>query len=216
MLIEPYTWTKILHVLAFAAGLGGAICADLFLLSRAVFRPIQQNTLATVHLIGNIVMVGLVLLWSTGVMLVAIAYANNPAVMLNEKLWVKVFVVVILTLNAAVIHGVAMPTLDNQIGRRFFDGIPLGRRFVLVAAGGVSTVSWLFLTMLGVAKELDRTTPAYQLLACYYGALLAALVPLAALAILAGRWHSPGHSVPFPPRKPAPFSLRHGRHAEAA
>jgi hypothetical protein len=179
---------KAIHIVALAVAFGGAIAADLFFLTRAVFRPIESATIAVGHFLGEIVAAGLVVLWFTGIMLVATAYHADPQVIYNEKLWVKIFIVTILTVNAFVIHGIVLPTVAEQEGRRLFDYMPLSKRLVLAASGATSVVSWLFPTVLGTAKELNFKVPGYQILGCYYVALVVAAVGLSLLAVTVGRW----------------------------
>ncbi len=186
--IELYTWVKAIHIVALAVAFGGAIAADLFFLTRAVFRPIEASTIAVGHFLAEIVATGLVVLWLTGIMLVMTAYNADPQVLYNEKLWVKIFIVTVLTVNAVVIHGTVLPSVAEQEGRRLFDFMPLGKRLVLALAGATSMVSWLFPTLLGTAKELNFKVPGYQILGCYYVALVVAAAGVSLLAIAVGRW----------------------------
>lgn len=208
--IELYTWVKTVHLVALAVAFGGAIAADLFFLSRAVFRPIESSTVNVGHFLGEVVAAGLVVLWFTGILLIATAYSSNPAFITNEKLWVKVFIVAVLTINAFVIHNIVLPTVAEQEGHRLFDYMPLGKRILLAVAGATSTVSWLFPTLLGTAKELNYKVPAYQLLSCYYVALMLAACGLAALAVVVGRWREApaGAGAPVTRLRPQEVAVR--------
>jgi hypothetical protein len=132
-------------------------------------------------------MIGLVALWATGILLAIEIYQANPEFVTNEKFWVKVFIVAVLSLNGLIIHNVVLPHVVGQQGRRLFDGLGVRKRLALAAAGGVSFVSWMFPLFLGAAKELSYVAPARQLMEAYGLALAAAIAGLSILALTLGR-----------------------------
>lgn len=187
MPIETLTLLKTAHLLALAAALGPALAADALLVRRGMLRPITAATVEVARFLAQVVAVGLVALWATGIPLAVRTYQANPDFVTNEKFWVKVFIVAVLSVNGLIIHSLVLPHLTRQQGRRLFDGLGVRTRLALAAAGGVSFVSWMFPLYLGVAKELSYVTPASQLMEAYGAALAAAVTGLSILALTAGR-----------------------------
>ena len=191
MPIEMLTLLKTAHLLAIAAALGSALAADALLLSRGVFRPITAATTEMARFLAQLVLVGLVAIWTTGIPLAMEVYQANPEFFTNEKFWVKVFIVVVLSANGLLIHHVVLPHVASQQGRRLFDGLGVRKRLALAAVGGVSFVSWMFPMFLGAAKELSYVVPAYQLMEAYCAALAAVITGLSILVLTAGRAAAP-------------------------
>lgn len=185
--VEPLTLLKTAHLLAVASALGAALATDALFLFRGVLRPITAATVEAGRFLARIVTVGLVALWVTGIPFTVKVYQGNPEFVGNEKFWVKIFIVVVLSLNAFLIHHLVLPRIEDQEGRRLFDGLSVGERLALAASGGVSFVSWMFPTFLGAAKELSYVVPADQLLIAYGAAIAAVATGLSIMALAAGR-----------------------------
>ncbi len=199
MPVETLTLLKTAHLLALAAALGPALATDALLVRRGVFRPITALTIEMTRFLSKVVLVGLVAVWATGILLALEVYQGKPEFLTNEKFWVKVFIVGVLSLNGLIIHKVVLPLVASQQGHRLFDGLEVSRRLALAAAGGVSFVSWMFPLLLGAAKELSYVTPASQLMEAYGAALIVAVTGLSILALTTGR---PAASIAFEPRYP--------------
>ena len=189
--VEPLTLLKAAHLLAVATGLGAALATDALFLFRGVLRPITAATIEAGRFLAQIVTIGLVALWVTGIPFAIRIYQENPEFIGNEKFWVKIFIVVVLSLNAFLIHHLVLPRIEDQEGRRLFDGLSVGERLALAASGGVSFVSWMFPTFLGAAKELSYVVPADQLLIAYYVTLAAVVTGLSILALASRRPNGP-------------------------
>lgn len=187
MHIEMLTLLKTAHLLAIAAALGTALAADTLLVLRGVFRPITAGTIEMAEFLAHFVLLGLVGVWATGIPLAMEVYQVNPEFFTNEKFWVKVIIVVVLSINGLIVHNTVLPLVKSQRGRRLFDGIDVPKRLALAAVGGLSSTSWVFPLFLGVAKELSYVVPAYRLMEAYAVALAAATVGLAVLALATGR-----------------------------
>jgi len=187
MPIEMLTVLKTAHLLAIAAALGSALAADALLVLRGVFRPITAVTMETARFLAQFVLVGLVAVWATGIPLAIKIYQANPEFVGNDKFWVKVFIVAVLSINGLIIHRIVLPHVAAQQGRRLFDGLGSRKRLALAAVGGVSFVSWMFPMFLGAAKELSYVVPAHQLMEAYCLTLAAAVTALSVLALTVGR-----------------------------
>ncbi len=183
--IQLVTWLQIAHLVALALALGAAFAADVLFVTRATFRPVDRTTLIIADYLSRIVAGGLAGLWATGIALAVVQASANPAFLGNEKFWAKVFIVVVLTVNAGLIHDVVLPRARAQLGRPLSDGISLGDRLIFALAGALSASSWIFPTVLGAARELNNRTPAHEILTCYYAAAALAFAGILALSYLA-------------------------------
>ena len=177
-LIQLHTSLVILHLIAMTVGFGCAVAADYLVLRGAVLRPVTPDLLRTARQLGWIVTLGLAALWVTGAALVAEMHMAGQPILANEKLWAKIAIVCALTGNALIIHGVVMPRLEAQMGRRFFEGLAARHRATAVMAGAVSLTSWIFPLVLGCAREWNGVVP--------YGTILAGYVSTLAVVIVAG------------------------------
>jgi hypothetical protein len=199
MSVEPLTYLRTAHLLALAAALGPALAADALLVLRGMFRPITAATIEVARFLARVVLVGLVAVWATGILLAVEIYRGHPDFLTNEKFWVKVIIVAVLSINGLIVHTVVLPQVASQQGRRLFDGLGAGRRLALAAAGGVSFVSWIVPLFLGTAKELSYVASATQLMEAYCAALILAVTGLSILAMATGRAAA---SIAYEPRHP--------------
>jgi hypothetical protein len=184
------TWIKFSHLLVLAIALGGALTADYIIVRRAILAPITRSNIELVKFLAGLVAVGLLGLWATGVVLALETQSQNPLFYTNQKFWAKVFIVVVLTVNAFVIHGIVLPKLERQEGRKLFDGLSFLETLTLCVVGGISFTSWMYPTILGLARELSFKTPGVEILASYYVVLLGAILANYTLAMLSLKNHA--------------------------
>jgi hypothetical protein len=161
------TFIKIFHLLGLVMGFGGAVLLDGTIFTRGVIRPVSHYTIHQAEVLSRIVSFGLVLLWSTGIALIWINLAEKPEYLTNEKLWAKIFIVVLLTMNGVFIHKKVMPLLKQRVGKRLFDNVGKLQLALLTFIGSVSFVSWTTPFILGKASELNYVTPMWIILAAY-------------------------------------------------
>lgn len=170
-----------LHLIGLALGLGSASLVDLLILRALIRRRFEPAEISFVHLASAVVTAGLALLWLSGLGLLASFSAFDLTALQNPKLWVKILVVAVLSLNGLAIHAYALPLIGRQSGRGLFDGVTRMNSCLLLAIGAVSATSWYVPLFLGIAKPLNFVVPATPLLLSY-GAVLAAGL-MAALVI---------------------------------
>jgi hypothetical protein len=114
-------------------------------------------------------------------------WETTPAYHTNQKLWAKVAIVAVLTLNAFIIHGNILPRLQQQIGRRLFSGLTLREQITFVASSSVSGVSWYVPLVLGPARELSYVVPFATIILAYIWLLNATGFAILCVAIWATR-----------------------------
>ena len=166
------------HLLAASMALGAIVATDLRLLSKLA----QDRTRIAPpnEFVARIVVVALVVLYATGAAIVWQGVLERPDYLANPKLQAKLALVVLLTINAFVLHRLTFPRLAR--GRRVArwhasDWIAIG------IPVGASNFLWMFVAFLGVARAWNGTVSFGDVMAV--AAVAYALAQGAVFAILA-------------------------------
>jgi len=142
------------HLLAASMALGAIVATDLRLLSKLA----QDRTRIAPpnEFVARIVVVALLVLYATGAAIVWHGVLEHPDYLANPKLQAKLALVVLLTINAFVLHRLTFPRLAR--GRR----VARWHASDWIAVGipvGVSNFLWMFVAFLGVARAWNDTMP---------------------------------------------------------
>ena len=164
----------LLHLAGLIMGLGGAILADFTTLTRGVIRPVSAYTVHQVEFLSRIVSIGLTLLWLSGMAIIWLNTNAHPEYITNQKLWAKVAIVAILTVNGFAVHRLVLPHLRNSLGYRLFDDVSTAYIAKMTLVGAFSFVSWTMPFVLAKASNLNYVTPVGTILAAYAGLILVA------------------------------------------
>jgi hypothetical protein len=177
------------HLLATSMALGAIVATDLRLLSK-----LSQDKVRIAPpnpFVARIVMLALLLLYVTGGAIILQGVIDRPDYLDNPKLQAKIGLVIVLTLNAFVLHHVTFPRLAR--GRRVprwtvIDWI------VIAVPVATSNFLWMFCAFLGIARPWNHVVPLRDVLEI--AAALYLFVQLAVVTILAmaGRNPRPDHS----------------------
>jgi len=142
------------HLLAASMALGAIVATDLRLLSKLA----QDRTRIAPpnEFVARIVVVALGVLYATGAAIVWQGAVERAEYLDNPKLQAKLVLVVLLTINAFVLHRLTFPRLAR--GRRVArwhasDWIAIGLPV------GVSNFLWMFVAFLGIARPWNNTMP---------------------------------------------------------
>ncbi|WP_339776648.1 hypothetical protein [uncultured Thalassospira sp.] len=140
-----YQAVLIAHLFSFAFAIVLVAKADLAMLSGAYHtgrRNLARDARNTAF--------WLALLWISGLALIGMGIGfNASAIMANGKVFAKVTVVAILTLNGLFLHFYAFPFFAGSRGK--ITGFQI---LVCSASGAISSVSWLFASLFGVARKV--------------------------------------------------------------
>lgn len=170
-----------LHLLAASMALGAIVATDLRLLSKLAqdrVRIAPPNAF-----VARIVMLALLLLYVTGGALVGTGWLQDPATLANPKLQAKVLFVVLLTLNAFVLHRLTFPRLAR--GRRVARWRPADWLVVAVPVA-LSNFLWMFCAFLGTARAWNHTVSFGDVVAVAVALYLVAQVSVFAILAVAG------------------------------
>ena len=167
------TFIKIFHLIGLIMGFGGAVLLDITIFKHGVLRPISKYTIHQTELLSRFVTWGLILLWSTGLGLIALNMMDKPEYLTNQKLWAKMAIVVLLTINGVFVHNRVLPILREKVGQRIFEMAKKRETLLLTLVGSVSFVSWTTPFILGKASELNYVTLMWIIMAAYFAAVIA-------------------------------------------
>jgi hypothetical protein len=172
--VRGLTLLVAVHILGVCFGLGGATMLDFWILRWLRWGGLPGEIARIFNYVSKVCTVGLLLLWLSGLGFLALYAAESPEKLGNPKLWAKVTVVLVLTLNGLVIHHAVLPGVLRDVGRPMFQGLPGPRAGVFLVSGAVSGVSWYAAFALGVMRELNGTVAYGLLIGLWLTAIVAA------------------------------------------
>jgi hypothetical protein len=169
------------HLLATCLALGTIVAADIRLLGRlsqARVRIAPPNPF-----VMRLISLALALLYLTGGCLLWTGWSADPTYLSNPKLQGKLLLVLLLSLNALVLHHITFPGLAR--GRRVARW--KARDFMRVAVPvALSNALWMYCAFLGIARPWNHTVSLTFVLgtaaACFGVALLGVCAVLAVAA----------------------------------
>jgi len=168
------------HLFFVALGFGCAARLDLefFLSRKAPPSDVLLNDAERSHRLIILAMIGM---WTTGI---ALIYLRTGFVFENisPKLWTKVIVVTVLSVNSLVISKFAMPRLHAYADVPVM-AIPMRSKLPMAVVSAVSTISWLSALALGAVATL-KTQPWDVLLPIFGAAYSAAIIAAIAVCIV--------------------------------
>ena len=168
------------HLIATCIAVGSLLIKDLellFLKGRPLFPREKTGLIHT----AQVIFLSLCALWVSGLLLVVVGLLENAQYLANEKLWAKVTVVCLLTLNGVLLHFYSFPRV---VSRQGLVGLSGSEQTLVMFSGAVSTSSWLFACFLGIARPLNFTVPYEQVMLGYGVFVLFALIVSSHMLVL--------------------------------
>ncbi|WP_245442611.1 hypothetical protein [Methylobacterium terrae] len=172
--VRVLTLLVAVHLIGLCFGLGGATMLDFWILRWMRWGSLPGEIARIFLFVSKVVSVGLGLLWASGLGFLAVYAVEAPDKFDNPKLWAKIAVVLVLTINGLLIHAVVLPGVLRDLSRPMLDGVSGRHTAIFLVSGAVSGVSWYAAFALGLVRELNGTVPAALLLALWLAAVLAA------------------------------------------
>ena len=170
------TGLLLLHLLGLVLGVGTATLLDLFIARSLYSGRFSKEQFDFVAFSSRLVFAGLFLLWISGLSFLLYYAYENPTGLENPKVWAKISIVAILSLNGLYIHKVVLPELKRNAGVSIFHRTSKVKRSMILASAAVSVVSWYAPLVIGTAKELNFTVSAPAILIAYFVALALAVL----------------------------------------
>jgi hypothetical protein len=178
------------HLLGTSLALGAIVATDIRLLGRladARVRIAPPNPF-----VMRLISLALALLYLTGACLLWLGWSDDPAYLSNPKLQGKLILVLLLSVNALVLHHITFPGLAR--GRRVARW--KARDFMRVALPvALSNALWMYCAFLGIARPWNHTVTLEFVLttgAAVFGVALAGVCALLAVAAQDRTGREPG------------------------
>jgi hypothetical protein len=185
------TGLRVVHFCGLVLGVGAATLLDLIIARFILMRGISFEHVYVVDFSSKIVTIGLGLLWVSGIGFLVHYGVFEPAKLQNPKIWAKIAIVAVLSVNGLLVHYFVLPRIRNQVGKRLLDGLsPIDCSLVLLA-GTVSVISWYVPLILGAIPQLNYVVPAEVILSSYALLLIAVNTVIQGAIVFFG-----GYSIP--------------------
>lgn len=159
------------HLTGLAIGVGGAWILDAFIIKH-MNKKISQDKYYIIEFISKFILTGLLLLWVSGLAFIGYYYLYTPELLLNQKIWGKLFIVVILSFNGVLVHKMILPKIKKSIGTYLLNSLEHNEIKIISVVGVISFISWLFPIILGVTKTLNFSVPATHIISFYLGSIV--------------------------------------------
>ncbi|WP_018240700.1 hypothetical protein [Ensifer sp. BR816] len=169
------TFLRLVHFAGLVIGFGGAVFLDLFI-ARYRRMTMTAELISNIEWVSRFVALGLLLLWISGAGFLLLYQMSEPEKLMNPKIWAKVTIVAILSINGFAIHRLVLPFLRRRIGSQLLAGLKPRTKVALIWCGVVSAVSWSVPVVLGAAPQLNFAVPCTAILGAYALALAQAFL----------------------------------------
>lgn len=166
----------ILHVLGLVIGMGTAVFLDVLLVRHLYRAPITEQTILNARLGGTLVTIGLVLLWISGLGFLILMWSQGSPNLMSPKVWSKVTIVCLLSLNGMLIHDLLFSKIEEGIGAPLLAKADLKAAMPFFLLGTISVTGWFFSFFLGMVRELNFAYAGYVFLLVYAVMVGAALM----------------------------------------
>lgn len=158
-----------IHLLSLAVALGSMLIAEHLISERVIFAHAKKFTADVYEIVlyaSHVVSVALLFLWLTGIGFIVLGYLDDPEYIQNQKIWAKVSIVILMSLNGVYIHRRLLPRLlDVSQGRSLIRNAAESAKFRL--SFSVSIAGWLLAAFYGTAKFLNNGYQYAELFSLY-------------------------------------------------
>jgi len=157
----------LIHLSGLAFGIGGAWILDLYILRKMHKSPVTKENIQILMFVSNLVVLGLAMLWVSGLLFIVYYNFMQPESLSNPKIWSKLTIVAVLTVNGYYLHKVVLPLILNNEGKLLIDAISLKEMNILMLTGCISFVTWPLAMFLGTFKSLNFAFSFIEIMAAY-------------------------------------------------
>jgi hypothetical protein len=174
---DPASWIRtglrVVHFCGLVLGVGAATLLDLIIARFVLMRHISKDHVHVIEFSSKVVTVGLGLLWVSGIGFLIHYGFFEPVKLQNPKIWAKIAIVAVLSINGFLVHHFVLPRIRIQVGKRLLDDLSHSHCSLLLLAGTVSAISWYVPLLLGAIPQLNVVVPAEAILLSYALILIA-------------------------------------------
>jgi hypothetical protein len=154
------------HLIACCVAIGMVLTSD-FAMIKELFKGGKSHLQDSQHMenLQKSVSAALAVLWVSGVAIIWLDIsASGLSYLLNPKLQAKIAIVMLLTFNGMLLHGLVLPALQKAGSLLKLN---FSMRMFALFAGALSGVSWFYAAMLGIGRPLSWKYSLTEILAAY-------------------------------------------------
>ena len=164
---------NIIHLIGVALGLGVATGLNLFLINLIARNTnFKANQFSELKNLSTIVVIGLLLLWISGLGFLIEYQLFEHKKLFNTKLQAKIIIVIFLSLNGLFIHYFFLNQLKRSIGKPIFTQLSTESPSLIFISCAISLASWYAAFICGAIPLLNNMYTFQQFMACYFLAIL--------------------------------------------
>lgn len=157
----------VLHFFAMAVGVGAACLTDVLVIRLLSRRRVRMEDLAVLYSAHRLILAAVILIWVTGELHMVRLLLTDPATLQNPKIWAKVVVFAVISVNGFAIQRWCIPWVRSRLGRPLLYQSEWRHRFGLAATGAISVTSWFYVLALGALREVNFIVSLQLLLGVY-------------------------------------------------
>jgi len=161
------TGLRVVHLCGLVLGVGSATLLDLIIARFILMRGISHEHVYVIDFSSKIVTIGLGLLWISGIGFLIHYGVFEPSKLQNPKIWAKIAIVAVLSVNGLLVHYFLLPHIRNQVGKRLLEGLSPFDCSLVLLAGTVSVISWYVPLILGAIPQLNYVVSAEAIFGSY-------------------------------------------------
>jgi hypothetical protein len=151
-LTSAIEYTLTFHLLGMVLGLGGTFILDILIFHFLRNFKISKEEAVIMHLISQLIIIGLILIIVTGV---AILFTDTAFYLSSGRFLMKMTAVLVLTINGLVLNFYMMPEIEKlSLTKKDLDKHQSLKR-VAFAIGAVSMISWFSAFFFAMIKDLE-------------------------------------------------------------
>ena len=102
-----------LHLAGLAFGVGGAWILDIYVLRKMYKSAVTIENIQIIRFVSKIVIIGLAMLWFSGLAFLVFYSLMQPELLLNHKIWAKLTIVMVLSVNGFYLHKFVIPLITR-------------------------------------------------------------------------------------------------------
>ena len=163
------------HLSGLAFGVGGAWMLDIYVLRKMYKSAVTRENIQIITFVSKLVMIGLAMLWFSGLAFLLFYSFMQPELLLNHKIWAKLSIVIVLSVNGYYLHKVVIPLIVENHGKILIRALNLRQINCLTLIGCISFISWPLVMFLGTFKSINFSFSFLEILGFYCLVLIVAL-----------------------------------------
>lgn len=170
-----------IHLSGLAFGVGGAWILDIYILRKMYKSAVTTEHIQIISFVSKIVMIGLAVLWLSGVAFLVFYSVMQTELLLNHKVWAKLAIVIVLSANGYYLHKIVIPLIVNSHGKILIRTLSSKQINCLTLVGCISFISWPLVMFLGTFKSINFSFSFFEIIGFYLLVLILALATSFAL-----------------------------------